>query len=357
MVLGIVKKTPNKARLLSFDLIRALCAVGIIVFHFSCELSDTVSLKVLHSYANGSWGNTIVNIFFLISGAMLYYNNSEIKSLKKFYYKRFKSIFPMFYIAFLFFYFLSAAKSRNAFYGGNPIKLFMTVLGIDGFFQYRMVNYYQVGEWFLGAIIFLYALYPLILKIFNKSSALITSICIILYGTVFIPNIWRIQQGANLFACLISFVLGMVFIKYKDKWYGNLPLFIISTVFSALIIFVRFDFIPENLYNHILAIALFVSLAFIGEAIMKVTNVSLVFKEISAFSFAVFLFQHKVINIMFQIYMPSDNNLILYFAWLILIIVITLVLAKLLTLFTNWLLKTKAYLKFEGYILREKKKV
>lgn len=91
----------NKQRIYSFDFIRALCAVGIIVFHFSCELDNSVSTKVLHFYSNGSWGNTIVNIFFLLSGAMLYYNNSIIKSLKVFYYKRFKSIFPMFYKKYL----------------------------------------------------------------------------------------------------------------------------------------------------------------------------------------------------------------------------------------------------------------
>jgi peptidoglycan/LPS O-acetylase OafA/YrhL len=110
-----VRLSSTKNRLYSFDFLRVLCAIGIIVFHFSCELDKTVDNKVLYFYANGSWGNTIVNVFFLISGAMLYYNNSEIKSLKTFYYKRIKSIFPMFYIAFILFYLLSAIKSKNVF--------------------------------------------------------------------------------------------------------------------------------------------------------------------------------------------------------------------------------------------------
>ena len=348
-----VKLSSTKNRLYSFDFMRALCAIGIIVFHFSCELDKTVDTKVLYFYANGSWGNTIVNVFFLISGAMLYYNNSEIKSLKTFYYKRIKSIFPMFYIAFILFYLLSAVKSKNVFFGGNPIKLLLSVVGLDGFFCYRMVNYYQVGEWFLGAIIILYALYPLILKIFKKSVLLITAICVVLYCTVYIPNIWVIQQGANLFSCLISFEIGMVLMKYKDKWYKKLPVFIISLFLAAIMIVFRFEYIPENLYNHLLALSLFVVMAYIGEYLMGNEIVNKIFVWLSSISFAIFLLQHRVICKMLQFYMPSDNNMLFYFLWLLLVVFVTIVLSYILTIIIKRLLKTKLYIKFEKKVLGE----
>lgn len=89
----------TKEKLISIEFIRVFCAIGIILHHFSTDVS--AEFKPFLSFANGSWGDVIVTVFFVISGGMLYLNNNEIPSLKKFYYKRFKSIFPMFYIVFL----------------------------------------------------------------------------------------------------------------------------------------------------------------------------------------------------------------------------------------------------------------
>ena len=187
----------------SIDFIRALCAIGIIVFHFYCH-TDEHLLKMFYEFANGNFGNTIVNVFFLISGAVLYYNYPKIDSLKVFYYKRFKSIFPMFYLAFLFAYLYCVIRQHDFLYGGKPIKFFLTLFGIDGYFLYLGNNYYQVGEWFLGAIVILYALYPLLLIIFNKSVLFTSILCIVLYSVVFIPNLFKVNIGCNLFSCLIS---------------------------------------------------------------------------------------------------------------------------------------------------------
>lgn len=88
------KKLLDRQRLYSFDFIRSVCALGIIVFHFSCELPAAL-FHPLYNFSNGGWGEVFVGIFFLLSGAVLYYNYSEIKCIKVFYYKRFKSIFPM----------------------------------------------------------------------------------------------------------------------------------------------------------------------------------------------------------------------------------------------------------------------
>lgn len=42
--------------------------------------------------------------------------------------------------------------------------MLLSLLGMDGYFQYRGPNYYLIGEWFFGAIVFLYILYPLFAK-------------------------------------------------------------------------------------------------------------------------------------------------------------------------------------------------
>ena len=83
----------------SFNFIRAVCALGIIVFHFSCHISDTL-YRPLFITQNFAWGNCLVSTFFLLSGLLIYRNNRTVPSLGKFYIKRVKSIFPSFYLAF-----------------------------------------------------------------------------------------------------------------------------------------------------------------------------------------------------------------------------------------------------------------
>ena len=146
------------------DYIRTICAIGKILHHVSCYVSPDAP-KLFYTYANGWFGALFVNIFFIISGGVLYHNYKEIGKLTVFYYKRWKSIFPMFYITFLFFFIRNVVISNSFFYNGKPWRLLLSIFGLDGYFAYRFPGYYIVGEWFLGAIVFLYILYPIFLKL------------------------------------------------------------------------------------------------------------------------------------------------------------------------------------------------
>lgn len=89
-------------RKIEIDFIRCVCAIGIIVYHFYCH--SNCSEKIFYSFANGLWGDVIVSVFFMISGAVLFLNNSEVKDWLGFYKKRWKSIFPDFYIIYSVFF-------------------------------------------------------------------------------------------------------------------------------------------------------------------------------------------------------------------------------------------------------------
>jgi surface polysaccharide O-acyltransferase-like enzyme len=107
----------------------------------------------------------------MLSGYLLYYNHPSVNKLTSFYKKRWISIFPTFYIAYIFLYLERIFQSGRFFWSGPTWKLFFSVIGIDGFIFYRQPDdYYLIGDWFLGAIIILYALYPLIISILNKNA-------------------------------------------------------------------------------------------------------------------------------------------------------------------------------------------
>ena len=106
--------------------------------------------------------------FFCISGAVLYYNYPLIYSKKTFYYKRWKRIFPSYYICFTFFYLNRAFTAYKFFFRGHWTKILYSIIGLDSYLSYKLNTYFIAGELFLGAIIIIYLLYPLILWIINK---------------------------------------------------------------------------------------------------------------------------------------------------------------------------------------------
>lgn len=84
----------NKEQIKGISFARALCAIGIVIFHYFCHSNGT--FKFLYTSANAGWGEMFVTTFFAISGAVLYYNYPSIQNTKKFYLKRLKAIFPYF---------------------------------------------------------------------------------------------------------------------------------------------------------------------------------------------------------------------------------------------------------------------
>ncbi len=138
-------------RIDGIDELRGLLAIGIALFHFFAE-GHYYGSWATHN-ATADWGSVIVYIFFIVSGICLYKSNSVVR-LPYFYYKRWKSIYPSFYIAWIVFYILRTATTGSL----NPDSaslwtIPLTVFGVDGYFLYLAPNFYLIGEWFLGAII------------------------------------------------------------------------------------------------------------------------------------------------------------------------------------------------------------
>ena len=216
----------QKERLLGIEFSRALCAVGIVIFHYFCHSKG--SFKFFYQTANSSWGFIFVTCFFAISGAVLYYNYPRVSSLKTFYFKRWKSVYPAFYLCFAFFFLKKVFAAHKLFYRGSPLKLLWTLFGIDGYFAYRFPSYFDlVGEWFLGGLIILYILYPLFSFCLNKNVFIIPVVLAFGYVIMFKTQFFKIRMDRNLITCAVSFYCGMVAIKYNSWYYsrGGVQLF------------------------------------------------------------------------------------------------------------------------------------
>ena len=288
----------------SVDLIRVLCAAGITVFHFGCHVSPECR-PILVTYANGRWGAVFVNIFFMISGGMLYLNNPYIKNVTAFYKKRALSIYPLYHMTFIFFYILQVIRSRDPFYGGNPVKLILSFTGMDGYFLYLGNNYYQTGEWFLGAIIMMYLIYPWLTRLMNINDLYALIPVIIGYATVYIPGLYRINQGANLFTCLLCFTTGILLFKHSEYWKQRKTAVLISLLTCIILITVKTG-IRGSITDVVLAVTLFIVMYAAGEMLKSSQAISRIVSSLAGLTYPLFLVHHAVILKALSVFTPHE---------------------------------------------------
>ncbi len=294
--------TMKKERIDSFDFMRSATAWIIVIYHFACICNTTPqygNFPLFYTHANGVWGeNTSVNIFFMLSGASLFYNypKQKFSDLKHYYFARFKGLFPMFYILWFFLYYQKATTAGNLFYNGSPKSMLLTLFGMDGYLSYRYPqNYYFIGEWFLGALALLYLLYPLLTFCMEHCMILTT----LLLGGATLAFHWpipyfQIQRERNLIVCLFAFWLGMLFIRFREwlsaKW--------ITAVFGGIALIFIFVKVPIDpfLCAQAIAVGLFLLFYQIGNVVMRYEKIRPFFLYTGRISYAIFLLQHVVMS-------------------------------------------------------------
>ena len=301
---GEIDVNNKKEKLPGIILARAFCCLGIVIFHYFCHSNG--NFKFLFLTANSTFGFIFVTTFFNISGLVLYYNYPKVKSIKKFYYKRWKSILLPYYICFFYFFLKTAFNNHKLFYKGKWPKIFINLVGLDGYLSYKFETYYLIGEWFLGAIIIIYILYPLLILIITNCNIIINNIIICLfYFLMYKKNFLNYGESRHIITCIMSFYFGIETIRFKKFYLTNKITFIIS-----LLIFIFLSIFRVRIYCYILifqiqGFSLFIILYQIGQYAMK-KNMNTIFNEISNMSYSIYLFHHQIINDVLSIHNPRE---------------------------------------------------
>lgn len=325
----------KKPAIPSIYFIKALCALGIIVYHFAMQMTN-VDVAFAKNFANGNWGSCFVTTFFVVSGFILHYHYGDNLELRKFYIKRWRGLFPMFYLAYLFYMVQKFFDNRSLFYKGHPLTYLLTLIGMDGYTMNRINNYYILGEWFLGAIILMYLLYPLVLHFFKKNSIASFAVIAALYGLFYEQPITNANPFWTISSCLVSFCFGMLFSEYRSLFTSRGSVLVCGAGFLVLT-FVPLPAVLENLCTHLEGIFLFILLTVIGERIMKKPPVNRVFRELGILSYPIFLVHNQVIIKISLVFQPQT----LWKAAVLLALAIGLILpwAKVLSIVTDAVMK------------------
>lgn len=292
-------------RIGELDVLRVFAMLLVITFHYAAvyETLGISHFNFLCQTPNYDFGNVAVTIFFILSGGLLYkkYGCIAKGSLKKFYIKRIKSIYPPFFILNLY---IPIAMVRhwisdgNPFFAGHPAKLLLTLVGMDGYIQeFGVSTYFFCGEWFIGAIIILYVLYPLLAKLYKRFSLAMVLILVTLYASQFFflgESIYMINIMP--LTIILKFCLGFVLVEHLERFRKK----IIPIVCFFILFFLTFVDVPGILnvdcFGFIASLCFFFVVFWGTPKLLKFNSGSELVKKLASLSYCVFLVHHVAIS-------------------------------------------------------------
>ena len=320
----------RKEQIKSIDFIKGICALGVLLFHFECHYTSR-TLTFISNYFDGG---SLVTVFLIVSGALLWYHNADHLELKSYYIKRWKAIYPMFYLAYVPFWALNVLRHGAVFYNGSPFAYLYSFLAIDGYVSLRTTTYTLVGEWFLGAIIVLYILFPLLRWCFSKNRWLTFVGVAALYVLFYDKPITNASGYWTISSCLVSFCFGMLFMEYR-KQIMSLPGILAAAVGYVLVAIVGIP-VSANAKYHLEGLCLFILLFAAGEKIMARPRLEPMFRKLSKLSYPVFLVHHVILLVILQIWQPVPMWQIAVLA--VLTIAVILVASQVLVMVTKFVM-------------------
>jgi len=157
--------TQRKPHLPGLDLVRLAAALVIPVYHFCIECA--LHALPIPSFLTGRGMADLVElalaVFFLLSGAALCWQWQGRFTARRYWVSRAAGVYPMFWLGWgaLFLY-------GEVLHGNNPTvprwRAVFSLVGLDGYLAPLTPTFYKIGEWFLGVILLLYLVFPLLLK-------------------------------------------------------------------------------------------------------------------------------------------------------------------------------------------------
>ncbi|MBR5639285.1 MAG: acyltransferase [Muribaculaceae bacterium] len=188
---------------------RGIFAVCIVCYHFAMHEFDQMT------YAG-------VTFFFMLSGFLVAYRHSEIKSCKQFYWRRLSRIFPLHWFVLAAMIVFDMALMHKFHYGWD---LPLHVLLLQSWVPSEAVFYnYSIHSWFLSSLMFCVIATPLMLKFFNRMGLKIAfQVVIAACVAVIVVNLVADEHWHSyLYVCpvtrLVDYTLGMLLgITLRDR--------------------------------------------------------------------------------------------------------------------------------------------
>ncbi|EFB76662.1 hypothetical protein SUBVAR_05039 [Subdoligranulum variabile DSM 15176] len=268
-----------------------MALVSILIIHFNATVTGYFTLphKLFASVLPfgiylGDFGSSL---FFIVSGAALALTVPDNQSPATFYKKRAKAIYPLFWLAWAICFSLRFLEKPGYYAAAKSPTLLLTVLGLDNFAVaagWVGVDFACVGEWFLGSILFLYLLFPLLFRGLRRKPWLTwmasIAICLMIHLAGWDAHLVAIH--------VLEFLFGMQYLQmtFKGK-VGVSLLCAVGTIFLA-----GFD---SKITCALFSVMIFAVLAGVSR-FLEYPWMRILCARLAKISYAVFLVHHVLIQ-------------------------------------------------------------
>jgi len=287
----------KNTRFLSVDFLRVASLFMIILYHFNVEMitkrgwGDMIGWHGNNIIDLGQMG---VGIFMIISGFSLS-GNSKISALA-FFKKRLLRIYPQFYICYAVCLVILIVCNGGVSFSAKPSYFLYTLLGMDGYLHYKQDNFYITGEWFLGAILSLYLVFPVIdICTRNKPIiALLVAVILLSVNHYFYNLLYQISEWNNLITMGFLFLFGSAF-RYLSH---NTKPHIIIAITAIPVCYLIFMFKSVPLATQVLVPMVLFTTTVSSFLLFQINDKKmLLIGYISEISFSAFLVHHVLISV------------------------------------------------------------
>lgn len=295
----------EKQRIKYYDVLRILSFAFVIAYHMLVQLhlsGDIVPSEVVSKYystENMHIATLAVALFFMLSGAGLTIGSEARFSLKRYYKGRFLRLLVPFYVVNLCFYAETLITRRampSAFYAGTPAwRYVFTILGVDNWVGLHGISTFGLGfgEWFLGLLILLTALFPLLRWCMNRWPKAFFAACAAGYVYIIYNYHLPVAMQVSLPIKGFEFVLGMYFGKYYKRFPNG---WVLAAVPVTVFYFTSKTYVGINYALKITLSALCVFVAVSGlEPVLQKRKLSIL-AIAQQYSYPLFLVHHEVIR-------------------------------------------------------------
>lgn len=199
------------------DVVRLAALLPVLCYHYCIEaarLGFAVPTALI-GRGMADWVEVGLAWFFLLSGAALCLQWQGRFDARRYFVGRAAATYPAFWLGFgaLFLY-------GEVLHGNNADiprwRVIFSVLGLDGYLAPVTVTFYKIGEWFLGVILILYLVFPLLLRCMETAAhRRVLALCMAVLAVVWplvCPAPW--EAGHTVLGRLPAFALGV--------WFGTL---------------------------------------------------------------------------------------------------------------------------------------
>ena len=293
-------KTPAHYRP-GLDLVRLAALLPVLCYHFCIEAarSGFAVPAALIGRGMADWVEVGLTWFFLLSGAALCLQWQGRFAWRPYLAGRAAAMYPAFWLGFavLFLY-------GEVLHGNNPDvprwRVVFSVLGLDGYLAPLTATFYKIGEWFLGVILLLYLVFPLLLWCMDararRRGLLAAMLLLQLAWPVVCPA--PLEAGHTVLGRLPAFALGVWFGMRLRAGSGFAPRQKTALAAAALACLALLPWTPDALRLAVLlalAAALFWAVYALGQRLPQRSWG--VLRRAAGWSYGVYLVHHVLLTL------------------------------------------------------------